>query len=215
MNQNFEAMAAEYRRLFAVLRDLHMEIFRLVPKTVLHEAAKRLDMLQQINGRKTLIFSYEEESDAFSDYLLYLFRPQGVKFSYVQRMLNSKRYPADSDQGRLLAQMAKARFSLFRVQGLVPDVGVRFYDLVIGQEFLVFDSSLPRYKEADVLGLVLGLRIFPFQGYWMHSGAVLNTGLGQRPDHSLLSTTPLDEKTERKLNEKIILQYRALHEGLE
>jgi hypothetical protein len=39
MNQNFGAMAAEHRRLFAVLRDLHMEIFRLVPKTVLHEAS--------------------------------------------------------------------------------------------------------------------------------------------------------------------------------
>ncbi len=122
-------------------------------------------------------------------------------------MLNRNRYPAGSDERRLLDGMVTARFSVFMVKEIIRDAGFIGFDLYTGEEFFIMDLTLPKQ---DVVGLMIGFRIFPFDGHWMHTGANLN--LGKVRDAQ--SIKPLGALTSVKegqsLNDEVIFEWRSM-----
>ena len=194
----------EYKRLRPIMTKLHTEISRLVRNDDLFACAKRLRMLGKQDGKKVIHFEHDFEMDIFTDYQIYMHRPNGI--NTAQQMLNRNRYPTGSDERRLLAGMVKARFSVFVVKEIVKDAGFIGFDLYSGEEFFIMDLTLPKQ---DVVGLMIGFRIFPFDGYWMHTGANLTLGK-VRDAQTIKPLGNLSVKEEQSLNDEVIFEWRSM-----
>ena len=194
----------EYKRLRPIMTKLHTEISRLVRNDDLFACAKRLRMLGKQDGKKIIHFEHDFEMDIFTDYQIYMHRPNGI--NTAQQMLNRNRYPTGSDERRLLAGMVKARFSVFVVKEIVKDAGFIGFDLYSGEEFFIMDLTLPKQ---DVVGLMIGFRIFPFDGYWMHTGANLTLGK-VRDAQTIKPLGNLSVKEEQSLNDEVIFEWRSM-----
>lgn len=201
--KDLETTVAEYKRLRPLMTQLHSEIGRLVRKDATFACAKRLQMLSKQGGKKVILFEDEFEMDILQDYQIYMHRPRGI--NAVQQMLNRNRYPQGSDERRLLEGMAQARFSIFLVKEIVQPAGFIGLDIYTGGEFFILDLTLP---QQNVVGLLIGFRIFPYESVWMHTGA--NLTLGQTHDVAGFEPngTQMNERQERTLNEEAIFRWR-------
>jgi hypothetical protein len=199
---DLDATVEEYKRLRPIMTSLHTDISRLVRKDDIFACAKRLRMLGKQDGKKVIHFEHDFEMDIFTDYQIYMHRPNGI--NAAQQMLNRNRYPAGSDERLLLDGMVKARFSVFMVKEIVRDAGFISFDLYTGEEFFIMDLTLPKQ---DVVGLMIGFRIFPFDGYWMHTGANLTLGK-VRDAQSIKPLGNLSVKEEQNLNDEVIFKWR-------
>jgi len=202
--ENIEELTAEYRRLRPLMPVLHARIGKLATKENVKACAKRLGMLARQGGKIGIHFDHEAEMDVFQDYLIYMHRPRGI--SLVRQMLNRKHYPQGSDEQILLEGMAQARFSLFWVRELHPAGGFVALNVVTGEEVFVFDQTIP---QQDTVGLLLGLRLFPFFTGWMHTGASMVLGQIDEASGMQPLRCMLNEKEERDLNEENIRRWRA------
>ncbi|NJD37443.1 MAG: hypothetical protein FIA89_03850 [Geobacter sp.] len=201
---DLDAVTEEYLRLRPIMIRLHTEISRLLRKEDRLACAKRLQMLSKENGRKIISFAHEFEVDIFQDYQIYMYRPRGI--NAVQQMLNRKSYPAGSDERRLLEGMVQARFSVFLVKQIIERSGFIGYDLYTGDEFFILDKTLPTQ---DVVGLMIGFRLFPFGSYWMHSGANLTLGYARRNMDAIKPLGSLRSvREEQQLNDEVIFKWR-------
>lgn len=194
----------EYKRLRPIMTKLHTEISRLVRKDDIFACAKRLRMLGKQDGKKVIHFEHDFEMDIFTDYQIYMHRPNGI--NAAQQMLNRNRYPAGSDERLLLDGMVKARFSVFMVKEIVKDAGFIGFDLYTGEDLFIMDLTLPKQ---DVVGLMIGFRIFPFDGYWMHTGANLTLGK-VRDAQTIKPLGNLSVKEEQSLNDEVIFEWRSM-----
>ena len=68
------------------------------------------------------------------------------------------------------------------------------------------DLTLPKQ---DVVGLMIGFRIFPFDGYWMHTGANLTLGK-VRDAQTIKPLGNLSVKEEQSLNDEVIFEWRSM-----
>ena len=184
---------------------LHLNIGKLAGKEVIRACAKRLRMLAKQDGKQIVKFEHELEMDAFQDYLIYMHRPRGL--SLARQMLNRNRYPQGSDERRLLAEMVQARFSIFWIKELIPAGGFIALDIISGKEFFILDPSLP---QQDIAGILAGIRIFPHQNVWMHTGATLALGQIENPTGLQPLGKHLEEQQERALNEDAISRWRGI-----
>ena len=203
--KDMETTVSEYKRLRHLITQLHTEIGGLTKKDAIFACAKRLRMLSRPNGKKVIVFEDEFEMGVFQDYLIYMYRPRGI--SLVQQMLNRNRYPQGSTERRLLEGMVKARFSVFMVKEVIQPAGFVGLDIMSGEEFFILDLSLP---QQEVVGVLIGFRIFPYQDLWMHTGAGLS--LGQVEDVATFQPMgeTMSEKDERQLNEESIFNRRDM-----
>jgi hypothetical protein len=201
---DLDATVEEYKRLRPIMTHLHTEISRLVRKDDLFACAKRLRMLGKQDGKKVILFEHDFEMDIFQDYQIYMHRPNGI--NAAQQMLNRNRYPAGSNESLLLDGMVKARFSVFMVKEIVRYAGFIGFDLYTGEDFFIMDLTLPKQ---DVVGLMIGFRIFPFDGYWMHTGANLTLGK-VRDAQSIKPLGNLSIKEEQNLNDEVIFEWRQM-----
>jgi hypothetical protein len=206
---DLDATIEEYKRLRPIMTSLHTDISRLVRKDDIFACAKRLRMLGRQDGKKVIHFEHDFEMDIFTDYQIYMHRPNGI--NAAQQMLNRNRYPAGSDERLLLDGMVKARFSVFMVKEIVRDAGFISFDLYTGEEFFIMDLTLPKH---DVVGLMIGFRIFPFDGYWMHTGANLTLGK-VRDAQSIKPLGNLSVKEEQNLNDEVIFEWRQMVSEME
>jgi len=203
--ENIDALVDEYRELRPVLKRLHSELSKLIRRDDMFACAKRLKMLIRQDGKKVIRFEHEHEMDIFQDYLLYTFRPHGI--NAAQQMLNAKRYPKTCIEHPLLEGMAKARFSIFIIKQIIHDYGFVGMDIQSGDDFFIMDLTLP---QQDVVGMMIGFRIFPYRGYWMHTGA--NISLAESPDIADFKPIGIidNQNEERDLNEAIIFKIRDI-----
>ncbi|ACL04018.1 hypothetical protein Dalk_2325 [Desulfatibacillum aliphaticivorans] len=209
--EDLEKTVKEYKRVWPIVTQLHGEISGLAKKDFFMACGKRLGMLVKHDGRKTVVFDHELESDVFQDYLIYMHRPRGM--SLVRQMLNLNRHPQGSDERSLLEAMVQARFSMFWVKELVSPAGFVGLDLLTGEECFILDRSITKQ---DAQGLVIGLRIFPYLGVWMHTGASLVMGRLDDPSEVKPQEKPLSEKEERALNEDAVSRLQEmLREAME
>jgi len=207
---DLDATVEEYKRLRPIMTRLHSEISRLVRKDELFACAKRLRMLGKQDGKKVIFFEHDFEMDIFQDYQIYMHRPAGI--NAAQQMLNRNRYPEGSDERRLLDGMVKARFSVFMVKEVVRDSGFIGFDLYTGEEFFIMDLTLPKQ---DVVGLMIGFRIFPFDGRWMHTGANLTLGKVRDVQSIMPLGSLMSVKEEQNLNDEVIFEWRNMVSEME
>ncbi len=200
---DLNAVTEEYLRLRPLMTRLHTEISRLLRKEETLACAKRLQMLSKQNGKKIITYAHEFEVDIFQDYQIYMHRPHGI--NAVQQMLNRKKYPGGTDECRLLEGMAQARFSVFWVKQVIEHSGFIGFDLYSGDEFFIMDQTLP---SKDVVGLMIGFRIFPFGNYWMHTGANLTLGYVRARDSLKPFGCLRTVSEEQQLNDEVIFRWR-------
>ncbi len=67
---------------------------------------------------------------------------------------------------RALRNRLAARYSVFRLNQLVPELGVEFEDLIFGGNFAVLDLPMAENRKA---GDLIATRIFWTGNYWTHS----------------------------------------------
>jgi len=204
--QDLEPLVAEHQRLWPLLRKIHQRISLLVGQDALKACAKRLGMIDKRNNKKVIAFTNEMEADVFQDYLLYMHRPRGL--SFVRQMRNRKLYPPGSDEQQLLEVMAQARFSVFLIKEVIPSAGFLGLDIVRSEEFFILNQAVDEQQE--MVGMLVGCRIFPYRNCWMHTGA--DIPIGQVEDSATLSPMGkiLNEKEERDLNELNIFKWREM-----
>ncbi|MBM9537064.1 hypothetical protein JWG43_08280 [Desulfobulbus alkaliphilus] len=203
--EDLEALVAEYKRVMPLMPVLHGAISKLAGKDAIKACGKRLRMISSQGGRPGIQFGHELEMEVFQDYLLYMYRPRGI--SLVRQMFNRKRFPAESDEQRLLAGMVQARFSLFWIRELIPAGGFLALDIISGKDFFILDMALP---QVEATGLLAGLRILPFGHAWMHTGVSLTLGSIADPCGMQTEDRVLTEKEERAFNEEIFFRWRSL-----
>lgn len=195
----------EYLHLRALMIRLHGELFKLGRKEDRYTCARRLGMISKQGGKKAFRFEHELEMDFLQDYLIHMYRPHGINL--VEQVLNRNRYAEGSGEHSLLESMAKARFSVFQTKEIVSNAGVVARDLWNGNEYFITDTTLPQQEAVD---FIIALRIFPMDGFWMHTGACLPFGPpAGAPRFSSINGT-LDRKEEQQLNEKVVFEWREI-----
>lgn len=200
--ENIEELVAEYKRIWPLMPRLHAEISKLADKNAIKACAKRL---KPAGDTHLLNFEQQGEREMIQDYLNYMYQPRG--FSLVRQLRNRKRYAAESDEQQLLERMIKARFSLFWIKELHPAGGFIALDMITGEELFILDQSV---HQLEVTGEVTALRIFPFQGVWMHTGAGISLG-NINDDKSLQPiNSDINIKEEEALNRKVIIVWREM-----
>jgi len=199
------AISDEYPRIWQRIRDLHKEMHELVRDQDLLACARQLGMLQRDQGKNVMILEAEDEVDILWDYLYYTYRRRGL--SYIQQFKRQNRYPPDSVEQRLLTAMSQARFSLFMVVKPVGPSGFIGREIYTGDDYFILDLSIPRQKAKKVLA---GLRIFPWRGVWMHTGAAMFLGKVQWPKRIPFDPPDGMPRSEKEVYREVMDRWRTL-----
>ena len=203
--EDLTATVAEYKRHWPLLPALHTTIAKTASQDDVKACGKRLRMLSRKGSKQGISFAHPMEMDVFQDYLVYMYRPRG--FSLARKLYNRKKYSQESDEQQLLNLMVRARFSVFWIKEVLAEGVMNALDITTGESLWIVDQTLPNHDAANILA---GLRIFPFRGMWMHTGASMPVGeIADPADFRPLGVT-LDEKGERALNEETIRRWRSL-----
>ncbi|HEX5244467.1 MAG TPA: SEC-C metal-binding domain-containing protein, partial [Tepidisphaeraceae bacterium] len=89
----------------------------------------------------------------------------------VDRLLETKPFPEDSAEQRLLRAMQRSHFTLFETIETMPGLGVRGLDGSEQTPIVIVDVG---FSQTAVPGAVLATRIYsPEEGWWMTSGTAL------------------------------------------
>lgn len=157
-------LLGRYRRLRALMRDLHSELTRMVPKDTLTQCARKLGLLVH----DTLVFDSEEEMSVLMDYCIY----DGWvgQHNAVTRFLAKQPYAAGTDQALLLDGMSRARYSLFQVESVAEGVGINCRDVLRGDGGTIVDEGLGNTASHAV---VFAGRLVVLPELGMTTGAVL------------------------------------------
>jgi hypothetical protein len=207
---NLDATLEEHKRLRPLLAYLHAEILQtLLQKEDALICAKRLGMIHTQQGVNTVRIGHPLEAALLSDYQIYMHRPQGI--NAVQRQLLRNRYPKESDEYRMLEAMTQARFSVFVIKSVVPDTGFTCIDLYSGQELFIMDPTL---AQQDSVGLMTGLRIFPFDDFRMYTGVNIPMGMAANIEEIKPLGALQTVKEEQELNDSVIIKWREMIVGM-
>lgn len=158
------ALLQRYRRLRAVMRDLHSELLGSVSRDTFTECGEKLGLM--VDG--TLVFETEDESSLLMDYCLY--DGWSGQHNAITRFLAKQPYAAGSDEMLLLDAMSRARYSLFQVQSVAEGVGVNCRDLLRGDGGSVIDEGL---GSTAAPGVIFACRLVVLPELSMTTGAAL------------------------------------------
>jgi hypothetical protein len=161
------AMAATYRRLRQVGRDLNSRLLEHTSKAVLQAAGKRLGILRA----GILVFPTEEHGAVLADYIIHDCREGGK--NAVDRYLAASPPAPGTPEEVLLRAMRDARFSIFQVREILPGFGVRARDCLDGDEILLADFG---FSQTASEGVLIAARVLPIGSFWMTTGAALPVG---------------------------------------
>jgi hypothetical protein len=154
----------EYLRLREIQRSLNKALLKSLTKRAIEQSARDLGMWEA--GK--IVVEHEDHMGVLWDYAQHDYRVGGK--NAVERRLARGDVAEGSDEHRVLAAMADARFTLVEIQEIVPDLGARAFDHVYGKRFLLVDVGIAKIGET---GLLLATRLLPFKGWMMTSGAPL------------------------------------------
>lgn len=203
--EDLTATVADYKRLWPLLPKLQTIIAKTASQDDVKACGKRLGMLSRKGSKHGISFAHPMEMDLFQDYLIYMYRPRG--FSLTRKLYNRKKYAPESDEQQLLHLMVRARFSVFWIKEVKAEGAMIAVDITNGESFCILDQTLPDHDATNILA---GLRIFPFRGMWIHTGASMPVGeIADPADFKPIGVT-LDEKGERALNEETLQRWRSI-----
>ena len=155
---------ARYQRMRKASFELNKILPRYVPKEGMEATAKRLGFWQH----GTLVFDTMDQSCVLFDQAIHGYFKDGR--NAVDRYLADHPPAPGSDQEAVLAAKKRSFYSLFQVEGIVPEMGVHVHDLLRNRRLFLADVGFSR---TAVKGLVLATRVLPFADFIMSAGAAL------------------------------------------
>ena len=161
---DYDGIAARYKRMRKISFKLNKILPKYVPKRALEETAKKLGFWQ--NG--TVVFDNIDQSFVLFDQAIHGHFQDGK--NAVDRYVDEHPPDPGSDQEAVLAAKKRAFYSLFKVEGIVPGVGVHVHDILYGRRYFLADVG---FSQTAVKGLVLATRVLPVEDFIMSAGAAL------------------------------------------
>lgn len=155
---------ARYTHLRQVGRELNMALAKQVPKTAIPECGKKLG----ISKAGTLIINNDDEIAILYDYAIQHYRRGGK--NVIERYLEQSPPPADSDEMALLQAMTQARYSVFRVEDIIPNQGARLRDLLRGDTLDLVDSGL---ATTGMPGVMIAGCLLTLESFHMSTGTLI------------------------------------------
>jgi hypothetical protein len=162
------AKLARYKHLRQVGLQLNNHLMQSLSKDILDEGGKDLGILKG----KTLVLDTQDEIAVLADHCIYDVRRKGG--NGIERYLAATPPPPDSDEMVLLQAMRAARFSLIRVEGTEPGVGLHVRDLLRDETLFLMDVA---FSQSAPVGLVMAARIMAPEGMYQTTGAALPLGV--------------------------------------
>lgn len=159
-----EAQLDRYRHFRQLGRAYNLELIKQLPPPALPESGKKLGLYKA----GTLIINQDDEIAVAYDYCLHHYRRAGK--NTIERTLETSPPAADSDEMIYLSAMAGSRFSLFRVEDILPHRGARLADLVNNESLELMDIGL---SSAGISGIIVAGRLLSFDGFNMSSGTLI------------------------------------------
>ena len=159
-----EAQLDRYKHFRQLGRTYNLELVKQLPPPALPESGKKLGLYKA----GTLIINQDDEIAVAYDYSLHHYRRIGK--NPIERALETSPPAADSDEMIYLRAMAGSRFSLFRVEDILPHRGARLKDLVTDEALDLMDIGL---SSAGIPGIIVAGRLLSFDGFNMSSGTLI------------------------------------------
>lgn len=159
-----EAQLERYKRFRQLGRELNLTLIKQLPPPALPESGKKLGL----SKAGTLIINQDDEIAIAYDYCLHHYRRAGK--NTIERNLETSPPAEDSDEMTYLKAMAGSRFSLFRVEDILPHRGARLMDLVTNEPVELLDIGL---SSAGIPGVIVTGRLLNFDGFNMSSGTLI------------------------------------------
>jgi hypothetical protein len=137
---------------------------------------------------------------------LALYSVSGGRTRAIDRYARSRSKVEDLDEILVLKALCEARFSLFRVEGKQPLVGVRLEDVLRGGELSLLDESIERGLRA---GDFIATRVAAIEDFAVLCGAIVpfDDEMATEMEFSLISsedqTTLIRSADKGKLVERI------------
>jgi hypothetical protein len=163
-SQEEETQLNRYRYFRQLGRAYNLELIKQLPPPALPESGKKLGLYKA----GTLIINQDDEIAVAYDYSLHHYRRAGK--NTIERALETSPPAADSDEMIYLSAMAGSRFSLFRVQDILPHRGAHLKDLVTDEALDLMDIGL---SSAGIPGIIVAGRLLSFDGFNMSSGTLI------------------------------------------
>ena len=188
---DFTAMVPRYQHLRQISKKLNTDVVRTLPQDMLLAGGRALGVL---NG-KTLVMASYDDGDLLMDYCLYNVHRDGL--NAVQLYLANHRPPDGSDELFLLTAKTQAHYSVFLIQEVVEQTGLKLLDMLTGASLFLIDIGLSNTAQK---GLCLAGRMIPLSDYWICSGSAI--ALSRRDIPAIISLLPalLGDKAPHQLS---------------
>ena len=159
-----EALTDRYKAVRKASLALNMALAKELPKAAVPECGKKLGLFKA----GTLILNNDDEIAVLYDYCLHYYRRAGK--NTIERHIEQAPPAPGSEEAALLRAMLESRYSLFRVEDLLPHRGVMLRDLLTGEAVELMDITL---SETGAPGVVLAGRVWPLADFQMSSGTLI------------------------------------------
>ena len=166
---DYEAIAVRYRRMRAISFGLNKILCDYVSKEGMESTSKKLGIWR----KGILVFDDEDQAAVLFDQAIHGYFANGR--NAVDDYLADHPPQPDSDQQAMLAAIQQSFYSLFRVEKIVPQVGVHVEDILRECRHFMADVG---FSQSAVKGLVLATRVLPFENFIMTGGAALPVDAG-------------------------------------
>lgn len=157
-------LVGRYKELRAKARPLSNALAGSLPRDVIDEAARRLEMLE---GNQ-IILETEDEIVVLMDVGVFDLRRNGE--NAVQRFLRERPPAEGSDERLILEAMLTARHSIYQVERAQAGVGVLFRDLLRDDEVFAWDIG---FSHTARRGTLMASRLYSPGEITMSTGAPL------------------------------------------
>ena len=161
---DFTAMVPRYQHLRQISKKLNTDVVRTLSQDMLLAGGRALGVLKG----KTLVMDSYDDGDLLMDYCLYNVHRDGM--NAVQLYLANHRPPDGSDELFLLTAKTQAYYSVFLVQEVVKQTGLKLLDMLTQTTLFLMDIGLSNTAQK---GLCLAGRMIPLGDYWMCSGTAI------------------------------------------
>ena len=154
-----------YKRLRACQIEFNRKISRSIKKDELDKNGEALG----IGHKGVLVFDSEDIVSIFADYNLY--KLDSIGRNAVHKWIEKNPLPNNSEEKIVLEAMSIARYSIFKLDSLVPGNGVRMTDVLRGDSGFIMDVGL---SHTGIEGMLMAGRILAVDlAFSMTTGGML------------------------------------------
>lgn len=166
----------EYQIIRGILKEIHQDLLFLDPSDMTNTSGRRLDVMEG----KALFLETEHEMNVFMDYCLFQYYKNGKNIP--QRYYNLHHFLYSGVKLDILKILKNARFSLLKIIEPVEESGIKVYDRLKDETYLMIDKGLHQTAKRNEPYAIL-THYLEFPNFIITTGAstpiLLTTEIGQ------------------------------------